>query len=127
MNVAATPVIFPMVISGVPDSPVAVPVRLPTNPPAAVTIPDVLILTVVPIPTDFSSPLSSVNCISPVSDFLIVIAVVPDPISISSIPLFFFSLGFRVIYPVPIVNIPVTLASPLTTRSSVKNPVSTPT
>ena len=39
VNVAATPVIFLMVISGVPDNPVAVPVRLPTNPPVDVVTP----------------------------------------------------------------------------------------
>ena len=46
----------------------AVPVKSPVKPPTkvvAVIIPDVLIDTVVPIPTDFGVPTASVNSISP--------------------------------------------------------------
>ena len=98
----------------------AVPVKSPVKPPTkldAVTIPDVLIDTVVPIPTDFGVPLASVNSISPFVSCLIVI-VFAIPMTISSRPRSCFAVGSRVIEPVPIVRIPVTLASPVTTKSS---------
>ena len=98
----------------------AVPVKSPVKPPTkvvAVIIPDVLIDTVVPIPTDFGVPTASVNSISPLESCLIVI-VFAIPITISSRPRSCFAVGSRVIEPVPIVRIPVTLASPVTTKSS---------
>ena len=55
--VAALPVVDP-------DVPETLPVTSPTN-EVAVIIPDVLIDTVVPIPTDFGVPTASVNSISP--------------------------------------------------------------
>ena len=93
---------------------------------AAVIIPDVLMETVVPIPTDVSLPSLSSNLISPLSSFLIVTGLSSAPMRISSIPLILLAFGSRVIDPVPIVKMPVTLASPETTRSSV-NVVPTPT
>ena len=90
--------------------------KLPLN-VVAVIIPLVLILTVVPIPTELSFPSSSENSISPVSVFfLIVIAVEPEPIFISSNPLIDLAVGSRVMEPVPIERIPVTLASPFTNK-----------
>jgi hypothetical protein len=77
----------------------------------------VLIETVVPIPTDASLPSLSLNTTSPEEPWCI-LTVVAVPIIISSIPVIFLSFGSRVIDPVPIVKIPVTLASPFTTKSS---------
>ena len=79
----------------------------------AVIIPVVLILTVVPIPTDVWFPSLSANSISPCESCLIVI-VVAAPIIISSTPLICLWSGSRVIDPVPIVKIPVILVSPTT-------------
>ena len=92
---------------------------------AAVIIPVVLIETVVPIPTDASLPSLSWKVTSPLLSCLIAM-VVAVPIIISSTPLICLAVGSRVIEPVPIVRIPVTLASPVTTSSSV-NVVPTPT
>ena len=59
--VAALPVVDP----DVPETlPVTLPVKAPTN-VVAVMIPDVLMETVVPIPTDFCCPPASANSISP--------------------------------------------------------------
>ena len=59
-----------------------------------------MILTVVPIPIELSCPSSSANSISPVvALFLIVIAVVPEPIFSSSIPVRVFAVGSKVIVP----------------------------
>ena len=85
--------IDPTVIFGVPLNPPAVPDTLPVTSPVksptnvvAVMIPDVLMETVVPIPTDFCCPPESVNSISPLSSCFIVI-VFAVPITTSSRPL----------------------------------------
>ena len=116
--------IDPTVIFGVPLNPPAVPDTLPVTSPVksptnvvAVTIPDVLMETVVPIPTDFCCPPASENSISPLESCLIVIEFA-IPIIISSRPRSCLADGSRTIDPVPIVRIPVTLASPVTTKFS---------
>ena len=61
--------------------------------------------------------LISVASIFPVDPVI----VIPVPTDITSVS------PSNVIDPVPTVRMPVTLASPFTTKSSLKNPVSTPT
>ena len=89
---------------------VAVPVTSPTK-EDAVTIPE------------YSAfPLVSAILLPPTSiEFVFALSVIPVPI------LTVFASGSKVIVSVPTERIPVILASPLTTKSSVKNPVSTPT
>ena len=89
----------------------------PLNDVAVIT-PVVLILDSVPIPPIDLLSLST-NSILPPDDFLSLTLSSPVPISISSTPVIVFAFGSRVIDPVPIVSIPVILASPVTTRSSV--------